>query len=79
MLIEARRFPDSATASSGLRAWRANPRLGSLGEAKATFAQKVALLDAANPDVAAMLAGIRRLNAIRNRLAHNLGTHVTEE
>lgn len=58
---------------------RANPRLGSLVEARTTFAQKVALLDASNADVTAILPGIKRLNAIRNRLAHNLGAHVTEE
>jgi hypothetical protein len=58
---------------------QANPRLGSLAEAKVSFAQKVALLDAANPDIASMLPGIRRLNTIRNRLAHNLGTQVSEE
>jgi len=57
----------------------ANPRLGSLTEAKATFAQKVALLDAANPDIASMILGIKRLNAIRNRLAHNLGAQVSDE
>ncbi|MDO9112471.1 MAG: hypothetical protein Q7U63_01615 [Polaromonas sp.] len=58
---------------------QANPRLGSLTEARATFAQKVALLDAVNPDIATMLPGIKRLNAIRNRLAHNLGTQVSED
>ena len=58
---------------------RANPRLGALSEARITFAQKVGLLDATNPDVAAILIGIKRLNSIRNRLAHNLGTQVTEE
>lgn len=58
---------------------RANPRLGSLAEAKVTFAQKVALLDASNPDMAALLLGIKRLNSIRNRLAHNLGAHITED
>jgi hypothetical protein len=58
---------------------KANPRLGSLAEARATFSQKVTLLDANNKDIAAMLPGIKRLNAIRNRLAHNLGAHVTED
>ena len=56
-----------------------NPRLGSLAEARTTFAQKVALLDVANPDVADMLPGIKRLNAIRNRLAHNLGGQVSDD
>jgi len=38
---------------------QANPRLGSLTEARATFSQKVALLDADNPDIATMLPGIK--------------------
>ncbi len=58
---------------------QANPRLGSLSDARATFAQKVSLLDVDNPDIAAMLPGIKRLNAIRNRLAHNLGAQVSDE
>jgi hypothetical protein len=58
---------------------QANPRLGSLKEARATFAQKVALLDADNPDIAAILPGIKRLNTIRNRLAHNLGDQVSQD
>lgn len=57
----------------------ANPRLGDLSETRVTFAQKVALLDASNPDIAVILPGIKRLNKIRNRLAHNLDTQVTEE
>lgn len=58
---------------------RANPRLGSLVKARATFAQKMALLDADNPDIATMLPGIKRLNEIRNRLAHNLGVQLSED
>jgi hypothetical protein len=58
---------------------KANPRLGALGDARVTFAQKVALLDASNPDIALILPGIKRLNQIRNRLAHNLDAQVTEE
>ena len=38
---------------------QANPRLGSLTEARATFSQKVALLNADNPDIATMLPGIK--------------------
>lgn len=59
--------------------FRANPRLGSLIKARATFAQKVALLDADNSDIATMLPGIKRLNEIRNRLAHNLGVQLSED
>ena len=58
---------------------KANPRLGALGQARVTFAQKVALLDASNHDIALILPGIKRLNQIRNRLAHNLDAQVTEE
>ena len=57
---------------------KANPRLGALGEAKISFAQKVALLDASNDDIALILPGIKHLNKIRNRLAHNLDAQVTE-
>ena len=58
---------------------KANPLLGALGQARVTFAQKVALLDASNHDIALILPGIKRLNQIRNRLAHNLDAQVTEE
>jgi hypothetical protein len=57
----------------------ANPRLGSLADARTTFAQEVTLLDVENPDIAAMLPGIKRLNSIRNRLAHKLDAQVTED
>lgn len=57
---------------------KTNPRLGSLTDARLTFAQKVNLL---NPDrrLAQVLPGIKRLNTIRNRLAHRLDAHVTDE
>jgi hypothetical protein len=57
---------------------KANPRLGPVAEAKLSFAQKVAMLDASNNDVAAILPGIRFLNKIRNRFAHNLDAQITE-
>lgn len=57
---------------------KANPHLGSIADARLTFAQKVNLL---NPDrrLAQVLPGIKRLNLIRNRLAHRLDANVTEE
>ncbi|HJV28599.1 MAG TPA: hypothetical protein VJ673_23165 [Aromatoleum sp.] len=58
---------------------KANPRLGSMTEARVSFAQKVSLLDTSESDIAAILPGIKRLNAIRNRLAHNLSAQVTQE
>lgn len=57
----------------------ANPRLGDAAEARLTFAQKVALLDSKNRDIFVILPGIKRLNTIRNRLAHNLNAQVTNE
>lgn len=56
----------------------ANPALGSPKDARLSFAQKVALLNPNDPDIADVLAGLKHLNAIRNRLAHNLASHVTE-
>ena len=57
---------------------KANPRIGSLADARLSFTQKVNLL---NPDqrLAQVVPGIKRLNAIRNRLAHRLDAHVTDE
>ena len=58
---------------------KANPRLESLTESRLSFSQKLSLLDSSNPDIAFILPGIKRLNAIRNRLAHNLSAQVTED
>ena len=56
-----------------------NPELGSLEEARATFAQKVSLVGIGTPGVAYLLPGVRRLNRIRNLLAHTLRAEVTTE
>jgi hypothetical protein len=56
-----------------------NPNLGSLDDARVTFAQKVALVDESRQEVAYLLPGIRRLNAIRNRIAHSLRAEVTQD
>lgn len=57
---------------------KANPRLGSLSDARLTFTQKIQLLNP-NQQLARVVPGIKRLNAIRNRLAHRLDAHVTDE
>lgn len=57
---------------------KTNPRLGSLADARLTFAQKVNLLNL-DRRLAQVLPGIKRLNTIRNRLAHRLDAHVTYE
>lgn len=56
-----------------------NPSLGDLSAARLTFAQKVELVGGADPAVAYLVPGLRRLNKIRNRLAHTLSTSVTNE
>lgn len=57
----------------------ANPNLGDLDEARASFNQKWNLLDKNDRRIVWLLPGIKRLNVIRNRLAHNLAASVTEE
>lgn len=53
--------------------------LRSLEKARLTFAQKTALVEGGDATVAYLIPGIRRLNAIRNRIAHSLHASVTEE
>ena len=56
-----------------------NPPLGALDAARLTFAQKVALVGQGDRGVSYLIPGIRRLNAIRNRIAHQLRGIVTPE
>jgi hypothetical protein len=55
---------------------RANPRLGSIANARLSFNQKLALLDTNSPAVVELKPGIDRLNKIRNRLAHRLSSAI---
>lgn len=56
-----------------------NPKLGSLDDARLSFSQKVALLSSDNHMLEDTIPGIKHLNKIRNRLAHNLQAAVTKE
>jgi hypothetical protein len=56
-----------------------NPHLGDLNEARITFNQKVTLLQSGDRKIDYLIPGIRHLNKIRNRLAHNLEATVTQE
>lgn len=58
---------------------KTNPRLGSVKNARLTFAQKLDLVDSKDFRLAEVLPGIKRLNSIRNRLAHRLSAVVTED
>jgi hypothetical protein len=57
----------------------ANPNLGAIDGAKLTFYQKVELLDETLPLVSQIKPGLKRLNTIRNRVAHNLKVDVQPE
>jgi hypothetical protein len=56
-----------------------NPNLGDLETARLSFAQKVNLLKTDSAAIQMLLPGIRHLNKIRNRLAHNLEENVTDD
>ncbi len=57
----------------------ANSGLGNIDDARLSFSQKVNLLRVDDPLVNNIIGGIRHLNRIRNRLAHNLAAEVTDE
>ena len=57
---------------------KANPRLGNLNSVRISFSQKIDLLDPNDSLVKDIIPGIRHLNKIRNRLAHNLSAEITE-
>jgi hypothetical protein len=57
---------------------KANPRLGNLNSVRISFSQKIDLLDSNDAVVKDIIPGIRHLNKIRNRLAHNLSVEITE-
>jgi hypothetical protein len=56
-----------------------SPNLGSLEKAKLSFSQKVSLFGDSSAGIGRLLPGIKRLNAIRNRIAHTLRAEITEE
>jgi len=56
-----------------------NPNLGDLDEARISFAQKLGLVGQAEKSLAHLLPGIRRLNAVRNRISHTLKIELTPE
>lgn len=56
-----------------------NPNLGSLTKARLTFHQKVSLLETSPAGLEDIMPGIRRLNTVRNRLAHSLHANLSTE
>ena len=57
----------------------ANPKLGSLDNAQLSFRQKVELLGDDDRLMCVLKPGIRRLNTIRNRIAHKLRVDISAE
>src|SRR5450830_1626728 len=57
----------------------ANPKLGDMVKAKLHFSHKVAILNPADDYLATIIPGIRKINTIRNRLAHQLGVTVSTD
>lgn len=55
-----------------------NPNLGSLEKARLSFAQKVDLVGDVSSGISYLMLGIRRLNAIRNRLGHSLTAEISD-
>jgi hypothetical protein len=55
-----------------------NPELGSLDKAHVSFSQKIDLIGTGSFGVSHLLPGLRRLNAIRNRIAHSLRAEITD-
>jgi hypothetical protein len=56
-----------------------NPELGSVENARLGFLQKVDLINEKDRLMGSLKQGLRRLNAIRNRIAHNLQVDVGAE
>jgi len=56
-----------------------NPKLGSLDNARLSYAQKVDLLDEHDRIAEFLKPGLKRLNQIRNRLAHKLKMDIGTE
>ncbi|WP_348815490.1 hypothetical protein NFG57_04610 [Halomonas sp. H10-59] len=56
-----------------------NPALGDLDKARLSFSQKLALIENYSPEIQELAAGIRRLNKVRNQLAHTLEAKVTDK
>jgi hypothetical protein len=58
---------------------KANPNLASIDDAKLGLSQKTDLLGDDDSFIKMLVPGIRRLNMVRNRLAHNLSASVTQD
>jgi hypothetical protein len=56
-----------------------NPHLPPLENVRLTFNQKLELLPENEPSISFLKPGLRKLNSIRNRMAHRLQVEISEE
>lgn len=56
-----------------------NPQLPSLRSARLTFSQKIELLPDNAPSISFLKPGLRKLNTVRNRMAHRLQVEIDED
>jgi hypothetical protein len=56
-----------------------NPNLGSIDEAKLSFSNKISLVGEKDISVKDLVPGLKRLNKVRNRIAHNLSVDILKE
>jgi hypothetical protein len=56
-----------------------NKNLGSISDAKLSFSNKIALVGKSDLSVIDLVPGLKRLNKIRNRIAHNLSVEILKE
>ena len=57
----------------------ANPGTKAVGDTRLSFAQKVDLLEGADPSIQWLLPGVIRLNRLRNQIAHDLEAEISEQ
>jgi hypothetical protein len=55
-----------------------NPNLGDVDKARLSFSQKLSIIGKKDNALLMLLPGIKRINKIRNELAHNLNLEVTD-
>ncbi len=55
-----------------------NPELGSIERARISFSQKLDLVKSKDQIINSLIPGIRRLNSIRNRVAHTMKAEISE-
>ena len=57
----------------------ANPAIGSIKSKRLSFSTKLDLMGGDNKIIQMLMPGLKQLNRIRNRLAHNMEENVTDE